>query len=200
VREHRPPIHFAALVVDGVERERLARVHDALVCAGPLPELPDSLARPTEVGVRRLPAGRPARRRRRPLLAAVAAAFAVAAAGAAYSLSVHSEEGPQRAAIMRATAAALAAHASLRIGEPDAAGNWPVTLRVRGLPPLPVGSYYEMYLTNKGRIVGGCGTFETDPGTTVVRLNVPYRLSEYGGWLIRRERPHGLPGPPLLTT
>jgi hypothetical protein len=92
------------------------------------------------------------------------------------------------------------AHATLQIGARDAAVNWVLTLRVRGLPPVSAGSYYEMYLTNKGRITVGCGTFKTDPGTTVVRFNVPFRLYEYSGWVIRSEPPHRRPGPTLLTT
>lgn len=182
------------------ERERLERVHDALLRAGPPPELPNSLARPPAVSVRRLPAVARARSRRRPLLTAVAAALAVAAAGTAYALLAHSEEGPRRPVTMHGTAAAPAAHATVRIGERDTAGNWLLTLRVRGLPPLPADGYYEMYVTSKGRIVAGCGAFKTDPGTTVVRFDVPFRLSEYSGWLIRREQPHKRPGPALLTT
>jgi hypothetical protein len=38
----------------GPERGRFARVHDVLVRAGPPPELPDTLARPSAVAVRRL--------------------------------------------------------------------------------------------------------------------------------------------------
>lgn len=201
MRKHRPDLDD---LVDGHlggrERERLERVHDALLRAGPLPELPDSLAHPPAVVVRRLPVVARARSRRRPLLAAVAAALAVAAAGTSYFLAGRSEEGLQRAVTMHGTAAAPNAGATLRIGDRDGAGNRPITLRVRGLPPLPSGSYYEMYLTNKGRFVASCGTFRTDPGTTVVRLNVPFRLGEYSGWLIRREQLHSRPGPALLTT
>lgn len=45
----------------GPERDRFARVHDVLVRGEPLPELPDTLARPPAVAVRRLPVARPAR-------------------------------------------------------------------------------------------------------------------------------------------
>ncbi len=37
----------------GPKRDRFAHVHDVLVRAGPLPELPDMLARPPAVTVRR---------------------------------------------------------------------------------------------------------------------------------------------------
>lgn len=184
----------------GPERDELARAHAALLRVGPLPELPEALSRPPDVVVRRLPTGRPAHPRRRLLLAAAAAAVVATAAGVGYSLSGGSGQGPQRAVAMHATAAAPGAVATLRIGTQDAAGNWPITLRVRGLPALSSGSYYAMYLTDNGRIVGSCGTFKTDSGTTVVELNAPYRLGEYSGWLIRAERPHGPPGPALLAT
>jgi hypothetical protein len=45
----------------GPKRDRFARVHDVLVRAGPLPALPDTLARPPAVAVRRLPRRQPAR-------------------------------------------------------------------------------------------------------------------------------------------
>jgi len=48
-------------VLGGSKRDRFARVHDVLVRAGPLPELPDTLARPPAVAVRRLPVARPER-------------------------------------------------------------------------------------------------------------------------------------------
>ena len=40
--------------VPGPERDRFVRVHDALLRAGPLPDLPDRLARPPTVALRRL--------------------------------------------------------------------------------------------------------------------------------------------------
>ena len=45
----------------GPKRDRFARVHDVLVRAAPLPELPDTLARPPAVAVRRLLVARPER-------------------------------------------------------------------------------------------------------------------------------------------
>jgi hypothetical protein len=185
--------------VVGAERERLARVHEALVRAGPPPELPGSLAQPPVVAVHPVPAARRARRRRRPLPAAAAAALAVAAGTGAYVLA-SGPERPPRVVAMQGTAAAPGARATLLIGARDAAGNWLLTMRVRGLPPLAAGAYYEMYLTRRGRIVVGCGTFKTHAGTTVVRFDVPFRLGEYSGWVVRLERPQGRPGPALLST
>jgi hypothetical protein len=47
--------------VHGPERDRFQCVHDVLVQAGPLPELPDTLARPPAVALRRLRVVRPER-------------------------------------------------------------------------------------------------------------------------------------------
>jgi hypothetical protein len=182
--------------VTGHERERLERVHDALVRAGPLPELPASLRWPPAVAARRRV---PAPARPRPyLLAAATAGLALAAAALVLFVVSKPAETIQGALVMHPTAAAPAASATLRIGARDRAGNWPLTLRVRGLPALA--ARYEMYLTNNGRIVGGCGSFKTDGATTLVHLNVPYPLSGYSGWIITRLLPGQRPGIPLLTT
>jgi hypothetical protein len=45
----------------GPKRDQFAHVHDVLVRAGPLPELPDMLARLPAVAVRRLSAASPER-------------------------------------------------------------------------------------------------------------------------------------------
>jgi hypothetical protein len=47
--------------VPGPERDRFARVHDVLLRAGPAPALPDTLARPPAVAVRRFRLARRAR-------------------------------------------------------------------------------------------------------------------------------------------
>jgi len=195
---------------DPRERERLARVHGALTRADAPPELPSSLKQPPDVGVRALPAADGVRAFRRPrveplrrrvALAAASATVALAAGGAAYLATAPGGTAPEHVVAMRATAAAPLAQAKLWIGARDHAGNWPVTLSVRDLPRLVAGSYYEMFLTDRGRLVGSCGTFRVDGGTTVVHLNVPYRLGEYSGWVIRREPASGLsPAPALLTT
>jgi hypothetical protein len=185
----------------GRQRERLRRAHDFLVQAGPLPELPIPLLQAPPVAIRVLHlAPVRARRRGHVLLGGLAAALVLTAAGGAYVLSSAPTETIRGVVAMRATAAAPRAHAVLTVGARDRAGNLPISLRVRGLPALPAGSFYEMYLTDKGRFVGGCGVFRTDGGTTVVRLSVPYRLGEYSGWIITRQHAHQPPGTPLLAT
>ena len=60
--EHRPDLDS---LIDrhmlGPKRDRFAHVHDVLMRAGPLPELPDTLALPPAVAVRGLPVDRPPR-------------------------------------------------------------------------------------------------------------------------------------------
>jgi hypothetical protein len=203
VNRHSTQTDFDSLLdthVSDRDRERLRRAHDALLRAGPLPELSVALQQPPPVAIRRLPLPSPTHPRRRVVVTALAAALALTAAGAGYLLTTGPAETIQTTATMHATAMAPGATGVLRISARDRAGNGPIVLRVRGLPNLQRGSYYDMYLTNKGRLVGSCGTFKTDGGTTIVRLNVPFRLGEYSGWMIRREHPHQPPSPPLLTT
>ncbi len=183
------------------ELERLQRVHDLLLAAGPPPELPPALAEP--------PAGRarlgflPRRRLGAALL--LAAALAAAVFGAGY-LAGHRGGGGFSATFavsMHGTAAAPQALASIQVGHRDRSGNWPLLVRVRGLRPLPKGDYYELFLTRGHRPAVSCGTFATHSGTTTVRLNAPYRLKSYDGWVVTA----GGPGQPesksrriLLTT
>ncbi len=100
---------------------------------------------------------------------------------------------------MRGTSAAPSAAAQIDVGYSDAAGNWPMRVRVVGLRPLPLGAYYEMYLTRGGRSIASCGTFTVHRGTTQVRLNAPeYRRGD--GWIVVRHGPGGGESPPLLST
>lgn len=184
------------------DRERLHRAHDLLLRAGPPPDMPPSLSEPPRTAVhvlRRAPVQ--ARRRTRAwALIAPAAAVSLLAAGVGAYLSIRQPTSVHSTFAMRATAAAPGAFAVLRVGATDRSGNRPITLHVRGLPALPRGSFYEMYLTNKGRLVGSCGVFRTSGGPTVVELNAPYTLGEYSGWLIRRQSTDEPPSPALLLT
>ena len=61
--------------------------------------------------------------------------------------------------------------------------------------PIPGAGFYA-----DDRFGAVCGTGKVDPGTTVVRCTVPFRLDTRGGWIIRREGFGARPGPTLLTT
>ena len=186
------PPDLRDLVGDDVppeELERLERAHRLLVAAGPPPELPPSLAEPPipPVDVPRrswLP------QRHRGAALAAAAAVLAASFGAGYLLGGRDDFEEAYAVTMRRTAAAPpGASASLRVGERDAAGNRPIVMQVRGLRELPRGGWYELYLTRAGKRAASCGTFRVTAETTEVRLNAPYRLRSFDGWVVSAHLP-----------
>jgi hypothetical protein len=176
---------------------RLRAAHEALLAAGPPPELPPSLEHAP--GSAPSPRERLMPRRRLGAALVLAAAFALALFGAGYLVSARA--GPDAgfhedfALTMQGTPAARGATATLLVGELDEAGNWPMEMTVRGLQQLPDGDRYELLLTRDGRAMVSCGTFVVH-GETVVFLNAPYPLREYDGWIVTREGD----GRPLLRT
>ncbi len=170
------PPRFSDLVDPDVpceERERLSRVHELLVAAGP----PTPVPHPA-------PRGR-ALSRRRGALALVAAAVAAAAVGG-YLLGREAEPRFETRQVveMRGTDEAPGASAVLRIGARDENGNWPMRLEVEGLRPLPDG-YYSLLLTRNGRPVASCGTFQVgSDGIATVGLSASYRLNRFDGWVV----------------
>jgi hypothetical protein len=179
------------------EQERLRRVHELLVDAGPAPDLPRSLRR----------APRPDRRAAlaspRPLAAALAAALAVAGGSFAVGYFV-ADDGLEFdhdfSVEMRGAEAAPNASATIDMGERDEAGNWPMVIRVRGLPELPPGGRYLLYLTRNGRPIAWCGSFRVHEGTTTAPLTAPYRFDEYDGWVVRADIPGRVETRPYLVS
>jgi Anti-sigma-K factor rskA len=170
------------------ELERLQRVHDLLVRVGPPADLPGELAEPPELDAKiaMLP------KRRWRSIAALAAALALAIFGAGWlAASAGDDDGETFPPIdfvvaMHGTPAAPNAVASIALAERDEAGNWPLAMTVRGLPELPAGQEYELWLTRDGELAAPCGTFRVE-GDTVAYLNAPYRLRQYDGWVVTRE-------------
>ena len=199
----RPPDFHELLGEDlpGDERERLRGVHDLLVAAGPPAELSPALERAPSVGgaVHFFP------RRRRAAVLLLAAALAAGAFGGGFLTGGVTHRGGKSAVTvipMHGTRAAPNALASISLQEIDKAGNWPMRFTVQGLPKLPRGGYYELYLTRHGHIGAACGTFNVHRGRTTVSLNAPYELRGFDGWVVTRHLP-GHPGEatrPLLTT
>lgn len=164
------------------ERARLERV-DALLRSvpGPLPQLPASLAR----AVDRIGLERPHPARRRLALAAVLAGAAIAAAFG-FGRWTAGEEFDARAVVaMQATEEAPEAAAVIEIGERDeSSGNWKLQVELSGLPTLPPGQSYHLWLAKDGQYAASCGSFNVGEGTTRVELTVAYRLREYDAWVI----------------
>ena len=128
--------------VPAEERARLRRAHDALLQAGPPPELPPALEHPPdpEPPVSFLP------QRRRYTLIGLAAALALVAFGGGWLAG--GRGGGFHAAFtkpMHGTTLAPGARATIRFADADEAGNWPMRFSVNGLKPLPKGAYYELY-------------------------------------------------------
>ena len=57
-------------------------------------------------------------------------------------------------------------------------------LEVSGLPALPAGQSYTLWLTKDGALAESCGSFVVGDGTTKVPLNAPYRLRKFDSWVI----------------
>lgn len=183
------------------ERERLRRVHELLLQAGPPPELsPEIEAGPTFAMMLQRPPGR-ARRRVALLAAAVAVVALVFFAG--YITGNDSGNGSPGGHTLSlvGTQAAPGALASLRIEPVDAAGNWPMLISVTGLPKLPPHGYYTVYLMRDGEPLAPCGTFVVaGKGTGAsVWLNAPYELQKGDSWIVTKQMPgHHDPGPIVL--
>jgi len=177
----RPP-EFDDLVgpeVDAAERDRLRRVHDLLVDAGPPPELTRTSA--PAIGAQVTPLRRPSRRHR--VLLALAAALGVVAIFT-LGLVVAGGEDPSAERVV-AMSGLAGASASLEIFGADEAGNWPMLIDVEGLPPAREGRLYQLWLTRNGTPTALCGSFHTDDdGRAVVPMNAPWRLDDFDGWVV----------------
>jgi hypothetical protein len=181
---NRPP-DFDELV-DGIERpedrERLRRVHELLVEAGPPPELSPALAS--------MPAPEPKRRSRPRLVGALAFAGAVLAAmfGIGYlagSSGSDESETPIRDTI--ALNSNSGASGAVNLGFKGADGNWPMVITVQGLERLRGGDYYELALTKNGKPRVTCGTFNVaDRSRQTIRMSAAYNLEGFDGWVVLR--------------
>ena len=184
---------------DGRERERLRLAHELLVQAGPPPELPPGLARGPQLDDSPVVRRRKIKRRGMLLLAAALAVVAVFFAG--YGVGQFRSGGAAGTLLaLKGTPAAPKARASLLVQSGDA-GNWPMKLDVVGLPKLPPGGSYEVYLVRNGDRYLSCGSFVANGGSGAftVTLNTPYRLRAGDRWIVTRQTPHsGGHGPTVL--
>jgi anti-sigma-K factor RskA len=182
------------------EAARLQRVHDLLVAAGPPPELPPHLLEPQPEKQRDNVSFLP--RRRVGTLLGIAAAIAVTAflGGFVYGAN-HAPFDEAVSVPMHSTAAGSQASAVIHIAKADSAGNWPLKVDVKDLPALPKGQYYEMFLTRAGdERAASCGTFRVSGGSEDVRLNAPYPIRKFDGWVVTRENPGSGKHPVVLST
>jgi len=170
--------------VRGAERERLERVHELLVAAGPPAELPPHLENPM---LALTLSRRPGRARRR--VAAIAAIAAVLVVAFVLGYLAGNRGGglaSETSLRLTGTQAAPKALASLRILPVDSSGNWPMRLSATDLPKLGKKWYYEVFLVRDGKIYAPCGSF-VSTGTVDVSLNAPYRLQPHDTWVVTKQ-------------
>jgi len=183
---------FRELVDDEGDREeldRLRRVHELLVAAGPPPELSPAVADPPEVEESKV---LQFKRRRPATLLAVGIAAAAAAFVIGYAVGDHhngfSASGPPIP--MHGVGQVAIARADIQIGSHDSGGNYPLEMTVQGLPRLPKGGWYELLLSKGGKPTLPCGDFAVDGTRTTVRLSVPYDFQDlrahkaFDGWVV----------------
>ena len=187
---HDPDPNFDELVTDAEpeERERLRRVHDMLVVAGPPPELTPQMEADRRSAM--TIGGRTSRRRvqRRVALLAAAIVVLLLAFLVGYITGNDTKVSGQLLKL-EGTPAAPNAQASLRVQEVDPAGNWPMELAALGLPKLPARGYYEVFLVRNGKPWAPCGSFvvKNEKVGVSVRLNAPYRLRPSDSWIVTRQ-------------
>ncbi len=186
----RPP-DFDELVgaaLDAHERARLHRVHELLVEAGPPPEL----TAPAAAATPRAPD------RRRGALLALAAALAVSVFAVGALVGERSSgRAVDYVVEMNGAGTTADASASLTVFEIDAAGNWPMEMKVDGLARASSGRPFELWLTRKGELGALCGSFVTDAdGSASVPLNAPWEFDSFDGWVVVEEGSRT----PLLST
>lgn len=181
------------------ERERLRRAHELLAEAGPAPELAPWLEQAPTPWVtrsettRREPRDSPQRWRLILLAAAIAlTGFVVGTfvSGGSTGTSFKAT----RVVELRGSSADPRALAVIRIGKRDAGGNWPMVLEVGGLHAQPPDGYYTLALVRNGKPEVPCGTFRVEQDlsrSTTVRLNAPYDLREFHGWVVTEFEPGG---------
>jgi hypothetical protein len=189
------------LVGDGVpepELERLKEVDALLRATPPAPEVPASL---TEA-VLAIP-GRTGDSRRR-LVAEVALAAALAAATFGVGVWVgggSAVPSPAEQVVLEATPQAPPdAWMVIDVFPVDEAGNWKMAADVHGLPPLPEGGYYEVWMTKGDTLASPCGRFAVDQEGQAQRvwLNGPYEFDQYDRWVVVRVLPGQAPSGWLL--
>jgi Anti-sigma-K factor rskA len=183
VTEHRDLRDIVGNDVPDDERVRLERA-DAVLRSVPAP--PASVPRTLTEAVLGIPRDR-RERRRRPLAAALAFAAVLSAVAFGLGYWVAGERGPDETyrVAMRATEDARGASAVIRVGERNEdTGNVTLELDVSGLPKLPEGGYYALWLAKDGRYAGTCGTFGVGDGETTVSMNVSYDFDRYDAWVV----------------
>jgi Anti-sigma-K factor rskA len=164
------------------ELERLREV-DSVLRRVPAPphDVPASLTH----AVASVPlAARPERRIRR---LALGLAFAAIVAAAAFGIGYWngSKFDVDYTVGMTPTSSAPGAEADVKVGYRDEeSGNVELIVDVSGLPKLPEGEDYALWLERDGEWAATCGYFAVGEDTTTVRMTVSYQFLDFDAWII----------------
>jgi hypothetical protein len=175
------------------ELDRLARADGLLRRMPPSPEVPASLT----AAVLAIPGRDRSPRRRRRVVVGVAVAAALAAATFGVGLWVGGGDSggelADRIVLNPTSAAPSQAQMVINVLPIDPAGNWAMSAEVTGLPMLPLGGYYEVWMTKAGELAVTCGRFIVDSVGEAhdVWLNAPYKFKEYDRWVVVAVSPQG---------
>ena len=135
------------------------------------------------------------------MLLGIAAVVALLGLLGGYLLGQRQQFDEAGSVTMHSTVTASPSSAVIHVGKADSAGNWPLKVDVKNLPALPKGQYYEMFLTRgANQRAASCGTFRVSGSTDEVRLNAPYHLRAFDGWIVTREGPGSGQHPVVLST
>jgi hypothetical protein len=169
--------------VDRDERDRLRRVHDMLVTAGPPAELPPHLESGPTLA---MTLSRPRRRTSRRIALLAAALCILAVTFLVGYIAGNNGPGGGRTLSLAGTSAAPNALAALRVLPADTSGNWPMRLSGTGLPKLGKLGYYEVWLVRNGKLFAPCGSFVTKGAANAidVTLNAPYKVQDSDSWVV----------------
>jgi hypothetical protein len=185
------------------ELDRLHRVHDLLVAAGPPPEMSPAIATAPEVEESKV---LEFKRRRPATVFALAATLAAGAFVVGYAVANKSTGFEASVVVpMHGVGKLAVAKADIKIGSHDSGGNYPLEMTVQGLPRLSKRGWYELLLSKHGRPTLSCGDFAVDGTRTTLRLSVPYdlpdwrRTKRYDGWVVVKHAP-GQPIAPIVMT
>jgi hypothetical protein len=183
------------------ERERLERVHEMLIEAGPPPELPPELAQvPDRDGSPAEPEPTGLPRRRVGAVLALAAAIALVAFVGGY-VAGYNRTNDNFEAVRTVALADRQAQAVVRFGPRDSNGNTPMLVKVEGLRRLPPDDYYTLFMTKNGKPIVLCGSFNVrGPQSTTLHFNVAYDQSEFDGLQLAHYRHTDHKNVPLLSS
>ena len=160
--------------------------------------MPESLTAP----VLAIPGSRPLRRYQ--VVAGIAAAAALAGVTFAVGTWVGGEDSPPAGGgdhgSTRRPQAPREAWMTMDVFPKDQAGNWAILADVGGLPPLPNGGYYEVWMTKNDELASPCGRFVVDDTGAAQGfwLNAPYEFEEYDRWVVVAVLPGQAPSRWLL--